>query len=220
MTVDGVQELDGARLWRMVERMAAKVAERRDELTELDQPIGDGDHGINLHRGFQAVLAKRDQLAGQAPGAMLKGLAMTLLSTVGGASGPLYGTFFLRMATAVGDAPTVDAATLVTAFEAGLAGVKERGKAEPGDKTMVDAWTPAVAAMRERLAAGGGVAEVLAAGADAAEAGAEGTRPLVARRGRAAYLGERSAGHQDPGATSSALILRAMSEVAAEEGDA
>ncbi|MBE3589298.1 MAG: dihydroxyacetone kinase subunit L [Firmicutes bacterium] len=200
----------------MVERMAARVAERRAELTELDQPIGDGDHGINLHRGFQAVLAKREALSGQAPGAILKGVAMTLLSTVGGASGPLYGTFFLRMAAAAGDAPSLDAAGLVRAFEAGLAGVKERGKAEPGDKTMVDAWTPAVAAMRERLAAGGGLAEVLAAGAAAAEAGAQATRPMVARRGRASYLGERSAGHQDPGATSSAIILRAMSEVAAE----
>jgi dihydroxyacetone kinase-like protein len=189
---------------------AAAVAEQRAELTRLDREIGDGDHGENMHRGFQAVLAKLDAGPGMTPGAVLKLVAMTLMSTVGGASGPLYGTAFLRAATAVGDAGRLDAGAVGAALAAARDGVQARGHAGPGDKTMVDALVPAVDAAR-----GDSVAEVLRAAAAAAHDGVAATVPLVARKGRASYLGERSAGHADPGATSTAVILRAFAEAAA-----
>ena len=202
---------DGPRVAAAIRSAAAAIAEQRTELTRLDREIGDGDHGENMHRGFQAVLAKLDADPGLGPGAVLKLVAMTLMSTVGGASGPLYGTAFLRAATAVGDAGHLDTGGIEAALAAARDGVQARGKAEPGDKTIIDALGPAVGA-----AQGDSVAEVLAAAAAAAQDGATATIPLVARKGRASYLGERSAGHADPGATSTAVILRAFAEAAKE----
>ncbi|MBU5422777.1 dihydroxyacetone kinase subunit L [Cellulomonas hominis] len=202
-----------------VRRTAQVVAENREELIELDRQIGDGDHGENLSRGFTAVLGKLDAL--DAPpgdvGSVLKLVATTLMSTVGGAAGPLYGTAYLRAAKVTG-LPELDSAAVVAMLEAGLEGIVVRGKATTGEKTMVDAWTPAVEAAVQAADAGASPAAVLAAAAEAARAGAEATIPLVATKGRASYLGERSAGHQDPGATSSALILEAAAATAA--GDA
>ena len=189
---------------------AQAMAEHRVELIELDRPIGDSDHGENMDRGFKAVMDKLAEAPPETPGAALKLTAMTLMSKVGGAAGPLYGTAFLRAATALGDTSDVDAATLAAALQAARDGIVVRGKAESGDKTMVDAWTPAIEAAAAAAAAGDGdVRKVLLAAAEAAEAGAVSTDPMLARKGRASYLGERSIGHRDPGAVSSALILRA-----------
>ena len=189
---------------------AQAMAEHRVELIELDRPIGDSDHGENMDRGFKAVMDKLSEAPPETPGAALKLTAMTLMSKVGGAAGPLYGTAFLRAATALGDTSDVDAATLAAALQAARDGIVVRGKAEPGDKTMVDAWTPAIEAAAAAAAAGDSdVRKVLLAAAEAAEAGAVSTDPMLARKGRASYLGERSIGHRDPGAVSSALILRA-----------
>ncbi|GAB3542874.1 dihydroxyacetone kinase subunit DhaL [Arthrobacter tecti] len=193
---------------------ARVLAEHRTELIELDRAIGDADHGENMHRGFSAVLTKLDDGGQETPAAALKLAAMTLMSTVGGAAGPLYGTAFLRAATALGDAREVDASGVVGFLTAARDGVVARGKAESGDKTMVDAWTPAVEAAGTAEAAGATAAEALKAAANAAQAGAAGTEPLIARKGRASYLGERSAGHRDPGAVSTALILQAAANVA------
>ena len=199
-----------------VRRSAEVISEHRVELITLDREIGDGDHGENMDRGFQAVVPKLDDLpAGSTPGDVLKLVATTLISTVGGAAGPLYGTAYLRAATAAGDAVSLDGKAVAAILTAGRAGVVARGKAEPGDKTMVDAWTPAVDAAEQAAADGTDAAGVLAAAATAAEAGAVATEPLVARKGRASYLGERSAGHRDPGAESSALLLRAAADTAA-----
>jgi phosphoenolpyruvate---glycerone phosphotransferase subunit DhaL len=198
-----------------IRRSAAVIAEHRGELVTLDREIGDGDHGENLDRGFAAVLGRLDGLGDDAtPGAVLKLVATTLISTVGGASGPLLGTAFLKASGAVGDAPELDAAAVADLLEAARDGIVLRGKAEVGDKTMIDAWTPAVDAARGAAASGGSAAEALAAAADAAQAGAESTDPLVARKGRASYLGERAIGHRDPGAASSALLLRAAADAA------
>ena len=195
---------------------AQAMAEHRVELIELDRAIGDSDHGENMARGFQAVLDKLAEAPPQTPGAALKLTAMTLMSKVGGAAGPLYGTAFLRAATALGDSAEIDPAAWATALAAARDGIVARGKAESGDKTMVDAWTPAVEAAQKAATAGNGdVLTVLVAAAEAAEAGAVATDPMVARKGRASYLGERSAGHRDPGAASSALILRAAVGAAA-----
>jgi dihydroxyacetone kinase-like protein len=193
---------------------AQAMAEHRVWLIELDRAIGDSDHGENMDRGFQAVLDKLAESPPETPGAALKLTAMALMSKVGGAAGPLYGTAFLRAGTALGDAAYIDAAGLAAALGAARDGIVARGKAESGDKTMVDAWTPAVEAAAA-AAADGDTLAVLIAAAEAAEAGAVATDPLVARKGRASYLGERSAGHRDPGAASSALILRAAAGAAA-----
>lgn len=192
-----------------IRAIAASIHEHHVELTTLDRAIGDGDHGANLDRGFKAVVAKLDADQPDTPGRVLKLVATTLISTVGGASGPLFGTAFLRAATAVGDAPELDAAAVAAALTAARDGVVARGKAELEDKTMVDALTPAVEA-----ATGDSVATLLASAADAAERGAAATEPLVARKGRASYLGERSAGHVDPGARSTAYLLRALATAA------
>lgn len=198
---------------RWLTRSAEAMAEHRAELIELDRPIGDSDHGENMDRGFRAVLDKLAESPPETPAAALKLTAMTLMSKVGGAAGPLYGTAFLRASTALGSTADVDAATLVAALQAARDGIVARGKAEPGDKTMVDAWTPAVEAAAA-AAGDGDVHKVLAAAAEAAEAGALATDPMLARKGRASYLGERSIGHRDPGAVSSALILRAAAGAA------
>ncbi|WP_434995585.1 dihydroxyacetone kinase subunit DhaL [Arthrobacter sp. Ld5] len=200
-------------LW--IHEAARVVAENRTRLIELDRAIGDADHGENMDRGFSAVVAKLD--AGEAPGtpaAVLKQVAMTLMSTVGGAAGPLYGTAFLRAATALGEAEQIDAAAAAGMIRAARDGIVARGKAEVGDKTMVDAWTPATDAAGTAAQAGATAAEVLAAAAAAARTGAVATEPLVARKGRASYLGERSAGHRDPGAESTALLLEVAAETA------
>lgn len=202
--------LDGAWTRRWIEAIAAQVAARKSELTALDRAIGDGDHGENLDRGFQAVLGKLDGLdAEPTPGAVLKLVATTLISTVGGAAGPLYGTAFLKGAMAAGDREQLDAAALVEVLGAARDGIVARGKAESNDKTMVDAWTPAVEAA---AGAGDDVRAVLEAAAAAAAEGAVATEPLVAHKGRASYLGERAVGHRDPGAESSALMLRAAAD--------
>jgi dihydroxyacetone kinase-like protein len=207
--------LDVAWALEWVRGAAKSIAEHRDELVELDRQIGDADHGENLDRGFVAVLARLDAL--DAPparvGDVLKLVATTLMSTVGGAAGPLYGTAFLRAARAA-EAPQIDSAAVVGLLEAALDGIVARGKAAVGEKTMVDAWAPAVEAAVEAADNGASAAGVLCAAGVAAQAGARATIPLVATKGRASYLGERSAGHLDPGARSSELILRAAAEAA------
>jgi dihydroxyacetone kinase-like protein len=206
-------DVDWAVRWLTLSAQA--MADHRVELIELDRAIGDSDHGENMDRGFKAVMDKLAEAPPATPGAALKLTAMALMSKVGGAAGPLYGTAFLRASTSLGDAPDIDPAALAAALEAARDGVVARGKAEPGDKTMVDAWTPAVEAAAAAAAAGDGdVLKVLLAAAEAAEAGAVATDPLIARKGRASYLGERSAGHRDPGAVSTALILRAAAGAA------
>ena len=197
-----------------VRRSAAVIAEHKAELSGLDRAIGDGDHGENLDRGFRAVIAKLDDATPDTPGAVLKLVATTLISTVGGASGPLLGTAYLKGAQAAGDALELDGAALVAVLSAARDGVVARGKAEAGDKTMVDAWTPAVDAAQQALDGGADASAVLEAAAVAAAAGAEATDPLVARKGRASYLGERAIGHRDPGAQSSAYQLRAAADAA------
>ena len=196
---------------------ATRLRERSRELTELDQAIGDGDHGINMDRGFTAVGAMLDGRSAD-PGSpapdvagTLKQTAQTLIRTVGGASGPLYGTFFLKASASLAGSPQPTLGDLIAALDAGAAGVATIGGGQPGDKTMLDALTPALSAARERLTSGA-VDQVLAVAADAAEAGAAATIPMQARKGRASYLGERSIGHQDPGATSSAILLRALAD--------
>lgn len=198
--------VDTAALERWIRAFAASAAEHADELTRLDSAIGDADHGANMARGTAAVVAKLDASGG--PAVLLKQVGMTLVSTVGGASGPLYGTFFLRMATAAGDAAELDATAFGAALRAGVAGVVARGKAEPGDKTMLDALVPAVDAY-DAAVENGDLAGALRAAVDAGAAGRDATVPLQARKGRASYLGERSVGHQDPGATSAVLLLEA-----------
>jgi phosphoenolpyruvate---glycerone phosphotransferase subunit DhaL len=200
---------DSVAFRRFVETFADRLHEGREDLTRLDSAIGDADHGINMDRGFTAVRSKVAELdAATDLGALAKAVGMTLISTVGGASGPLYGTFFLRFATSVGDRVEAGPDDLGAALRAGLEGVVQRGKAGPDDKTMVDALGPAVDAYD--AATGDGLPAALAAAADAAAAGRDRTIPLVARKGRASYLGERSAGHQDPGATSVTILLEAL----------
>ncbi len=204
-------QLDVAALEAWVREFARTIAEHKDELTALDSAIGDADHGANMTRGLKAVVAKLDEGAAAGPGPLLKQTGMTLVSTVGGASGPLYGTFFLRMAAAIGDTDPLDQAAFAAALRAGVDGVVARGKAEAGDKTMYDALAPAVDALDAALG-GEDTAGALQAAADAAALGRDATPPMLARKGRASYLGERSVGHQDPGATSAALLLQAAAD--------
>jgi len=203
-------------------RLAAiRLHEQTAALTALDQAIGDGDHGTNMDRGFSAIVTSLDggrpdgdsELA--VAGAMLRAAGRTLISTVGGASGPLYGTAFMRAGTAIVSADSSSTADiLVAALEAGIGGIESLGKATTGEKTMLDALVPALAAGRDAGAAGSDATAVTAAMADAAAAGATATIPMLATKGRASYLGERSVGHQDPGATSSALLLQALADAA------
>lgn len=195
-----------------IRRFAGDIAANKELLTELDSAIGDADHGINMDRGMQAVVEKLEQSPQENLGALLKTVGMTLVSTVGGAGGPLYGTFFLQMGAAAGENDQLALQDWARVFESGARGVQARGKAEPGDKTMLDALLPAAEALASAAAAGLPVAAALARAAEAAEQGMKNTIPLVARKGRASYLGERSAGHQDPGATSSWLLVKAAAE--------
>ena len=202
---------------RWMQLYAARVAAAKDLLTELDAAIGDADHGINMDRGFGEVLLRLPELAQQDMSALLKGIGMTLLSKVGGASGPLYGTLFLRMAQGASghDVLTVD--EFVAGLEAGIAGIQQRGSARPGEKTMVDALLPAMDSLRSELATGASLADALTAAAAAAKAGMMATVAMQAAKGRASYLGPRSIGHQDPGATSAWMLVQAAAETLTEE---
>lgn len=201
---------DGVLTW--LQNFRQVLAENRDYLTALDSAIGDADHGINMDRGFGAVMAKLPTIAESDISNILKTVGMTLVSTVGGAGGPLYGTFFMRAGAALANKTDLTAADVLAALEAGLAGVLQRGKATTGEKTMVDALTPARDAMRQVVEANGDIGAALRAAAEAAEQGMKATIPMLATKGRASYLGERSIGHQDPGATSSYLMLKCAAD--------
>lgn len=209
--------MDAETVRRWLRAAADSVREQRDYLTQLDAAIGDADHGTNMDRGFTAVVEKLDGLDGAPPGRLLTAAGSTLVSTVGGASGPLWGTALRRAGRSLGDAEEFGAAELADALQAALEGVVELGAANEGDKTMVDALAPALRALRESLGRGARAAEALAAARTAGEEGMRATVPLQASKGRASYLGERSIGHQDPGATSTALILAALERSVAAE---
>jgi dihydroxyacetone kinase-like protein len=195
---------------RAIRAFAAVVAENKGFLTQLDSAIGDADHGINMNRGMNAVLGK---LEGQGDiGALFKTTGMTLVSTVGGAGGPLYGTLFLQLGVALAGKQAIESSDWAAALDAAVTGVQARGKAEPNDKTMIDALVPARDAFKAAIGDGASFADALHRAADAAEEGVKATVPLVARKGRASYLGKRSAGHQDPGATSSWLLMKAFAD--------
>lgn len=197
-------------LLRWLQEFGRLAAEHQDELTALDSAIGDADHGLNMARGTAAIATAVGAAPPATIEALFKAAGMALISNVGGASGPLYGTFFLRMATSAGAVDGLDAVALGAALRAGLDGVVARGKAEPGDKTMVDALGPAVTAWEAAAATGASLSACAADAARAADGGRDATTPLVARKGRASYLGERSAGHTDPGSASSAMLLHAL----------
>ena len=211
--------LDAAWARRWIESSAADIAEQRDYLVDLDRAIGDGDHGENMDRGFKAAVEALEQAQPASVAEVLKTVAKTLMSTVGGAAGPLYGTAFLRASKAAGDGE-LDGAGVAAVIAGALDGIQARGKATTGEKTMVDAWTPALEAARAAAESGSDPAAVLEAAATAAEAGAAATEPMRATKGRASYLGERSIGHLDPGAVSTSLILRAAVRAAGEVGAA
>jgi dihydroxyacetone kinase-like protein len=207
-------EIGTPELTAFLRLFAERLAERKAELTDLDSKIGDADHGINMNRGFTAVVGKLDEAGDETnPGALAKQVGMTLISTVGGASGPLYGTFFLRLAGGLGEASTVTPEGFGQALRAAVEGVAQRGMAERDDKTMVDAMRPAVDAYQATVDQGLG--QALAAAATAAATGRDRVTPLVARKGRASYLGERSANHQDPGATSTTILFESLRDALA-----
>jgi phosphoenolpyruvate---glycerone phosphotransferase subunit DhaL len=210
MDETGRLSFEDVRGW--VRRYAGVIAENKQYLTELDSAIGDADHGINMDRGFQAVVPKLDALTGDDASVVCKTVGSTLISTVGGAGGPLYGTLFLQFGVAMSGHPSVTLTEWLAGLDAGIAGIQRLGKAEPGDKTMLDALMPARDSLMKALADGTSPGDALRRAVSAAEAGMKATIPLVARKGRASYLGERSAGHQDPGATSSYLLLQAAAD--------
>jgi len=196
-----------------IKAFADVIAEQKDYLTQLDSAIGDADHGVNMHRGMQAALGKLPGVADKDIGTILKTVGMTLVSTVGGAAGPLYGTLFMQLGAATAGKLELTLADWAAALEAGIDGVVMRGKANLGDKTMVDALTPALTTLKAAAANGAGLRDALRQSEQAADQGKLDTIPLVARKGRASYLGERSAGHQDPGATSSHLLLKTVADI-------
>jgi len=211
----GVREVAGLSVddiagW--VKAYAATIHDNAAMLTQLDAAIGDADHGSNMDRGLTAVVAAIDAGSFDTADALLKKVGMTLVSTVGGASGPLYGTFFMRCGGALAGVDVIDAAAFGVALRAGVDGVVARGKAELGDKTMIDAWTPALSAYDAAVSDGASLADALRAAAEAAATGQDSTIDLVARKGRASYLGERSKGHQDPGATSTTMLVEAAAD--------
>jgi dihydroxyacetone kinase-like protein len=197
--------------------MADVIEENKQHLTKLDAAIGDADHGINMDRGFKSILKKVPSVEDKDAGTILKTAGMALVSSVGGAGGPLYGTAFMQAGTAVAGKYELEAEDILAALDSALKGVVMRGKANLDDKTMVDAITPAVEAMREALDNGAGTIEALDEAAAAAKQGMTDTIPMLAKKGRASYLGERSIGHQDPGATSSYLLIQTMADVAREK---
>ena len=198
-------------------RSAEVLKENKQYLTELDSPIGDADHGINMDRGFTTILKKVPPVQDKDAGTILKTAGMALVSSVGGAGGPLYGTAFMQAGMAIAGKHELTAGDILAALEAALQGVMMRGKSKPGQKTMIDAIDPAIQAMREALENGAGTEEPLEKATAAAEQGMKATIPMLAMKGRASYLGERSIGHQDPGATSSYLLIRTMYEMARKE---
>jgi dihydroxyacetone kinase-like protein len=193
-----------------LERIAAYMKEHRDELTRLDSPIGDADHGINLDRGCTAVIGKLPTVADEDIGTLLKTAGMTLISTVGGASGPLYGTAFMRASTVLADAHQADVGQIIAALDAALEGIQARGKAQPGEKTMIDSIMPALAVLHDAQGSDEPLVSIFRRAVAAAESGMQATIPMLATKGRASYLGERSIGHQDPGATSAYYMMRAL----------
>ncbi|MCC7371284.1 MAG: dihydroxyacetone kinase subunit L [Chloroflexi bacterium] len=200
---------------RWIRECARVIAEQRDALTALDAAIGDADHGVNMDRGFKAALPRVDSLPADAtPGAVVRAVGAALMSSVGGASGPLWGSALRQAGRVLGEASEVDGRLLADALDGAVQAIQKLGGAQPGDKTMVDALAPAVEALRASVEAGGALDDALAAARAAAEAGRDATIPLQARKGRASYLGERSIGHQDPGATSAALVLGALEKAA------
>ncbi len=211
-------DVDLALLTAWVREFARVIGEKAQLLTDLDAAIGDADHGINMARGMTAVVAALDESESADMAALCKQVGMTLVKSVGGASGPLYGTFFLRMASAIGSADSVEAADFAKALRAGVEGVVQRGRAEAGDKTMFDALAPALDALDAALGSGAGLAAALADATVAAEKGRDATESMVARKGRASYLGQRSVGHQDPGATSAAMLIAAAATAFATGG--
>jgi dihydroxyacetone kinase-like protein len=207
------ENVSTAVLEQWVHRFAQLVAENRDYLTELDAAIGDADHGSNMDRGMKAAVSTIEAEPQPTAGALLSKVGLTLVSTVGGASGPLFGTLFMRMGGSLGDAKIVSAGDLAAALRAGLGGVVDRGKAAPGDKTMYDALAPAVDALDAALSDHESLSTAMKVARDAAAAGRDATTPMLARKGRASYLGERSVGHQDPGATTVALLIEAATDL-------
>jgi dihydroxyacetone kinase-like protein len=201
-----------------VREFARVIGDNAQYLTDLDAAIGDADHGINMDRGMAAVVAALDEVTPADMSELCKLVGMTLVKSVGGASGPLYGTFFLRMAPALGSSDSLDAADFAKALRAGVEGVVQRGRAEAGDKTMFDALAPTLQALDSALAAGAGLAAALADATVAAEKGRDATESMVARKGRASYLGQRSVGHVDPGATSAAMLISAAASAFATGG--
>lgn len=204
---------DSKRVIEILSKISEQIQMEKEFLTELDNVIGDGDHGINMARGFKEVDKKLPDLVGKDIGAILKAVGMTLVSTVGGASGPLYGTAFLKAGAALGAKTEMDGGDFIAALEAAIGGVQMRGKAHEGEKTMLDALIPALSAMKKSYAEGNDFRTALAKGVAAAEEGVEYTKTIIATKGRASYLGERSIGHQDPGATSACILLKVISQM-------
>ena len=204
--------VDTKQMAAVIAAVAKKIEAEKDFLTQLDNEIGDGDHGINLARGFAAVEQKLPSLADTDIGALLKGVGMQLVSTVGGASGPLYGTAFMKAGMACKGLTELDGPAFAAAMEAAVNGIKMRGKATEGEKTMLDALCPALRAVKAAVDGGKSLKETLQDGAAAAGQGVEYTKTIIATKGRASYLGERSLGHQDPGATSAWYMLQVMAE--------
>lgn len=207
-----MEAIDSAALLDILQAMAKKMESEKDYLTELDNEIADGDHGINLARGFAAVEEKLPSLAGKDIGTILKTAGMQLVSKVGGASGALYGTFFMKAGMAAKGLDTLDGAALVKVLGAGVEGIKSRGKATTGEKTMLDAWVPALEALDAGLTSGQSLADALGDAVGAAEEGVEYTKTIIATKGRASYIGKRSLGHQDPGATSTLYMLQVLQQ--------
>jgi dihydroxyacetone kinase-like protein len=196
-----------------LEKLSGVMKDNRGFLTELDAAIGDADHGINMDRGFRKVLEKLPTLKEKDLGIILKTVGMTLMSSVGGASGPLYGTFYMKAGIALAGKEEIDAPGLVTFLKAGVEGIHQRGRPERGDKTMYDVWAPVLDTVEAAIDGGASVKDAIARAVEAAEKGVQDTIPLQARKGRASYLGERSIGHRDPGAMSSCLMIRALHEI-------
>jgi dihydroxyacetone kinase-like protein len=208
-----MSEISKAQVLAWLNKCGEVYSENRDMLTELDAAIGDADHGLNMDRGFGDVVTKLPTVEDKDIGMIFKTTGMSLLSKVGGASGPLYGTFFIRAATKAAKKESLTVADLVDAMQAGVDGVVARGKAEPGDKTMCDVWWDVIAEAKASADKGDSAEATLAAMAQSAAAAAEKTIPMIAKKGRASYLGERSVGHQDPGATSTKLMIETLSDV-------
>ncbi len=204
--------MDNKKLIEILQAIAQRMEKEKEVLTELDNAIGDGDHGINLARGFAAVEQKLPTLADKDLGAILKGVGMALVSNVGGASGPLYGTAFMKAGGALKGETETDDEKFVAAFEAAVEGIKMRGKAHEGEKTMLDAQCPALKALKESLAAGKDIKAAMADAVEAAKKGVAYTKTIIATKGRASYLGERSIGHEDPGAVSSLMMLEEIAQ--------